>query len=77
LPKPLSDGFLGVGYTAVAFSNRQRLFTFLQLILETVALHMQRQRFLHKFKATVFHMQRDIAVAITSRGNGFGVATET
>jgi hypothetical protein len=28
LPKLLSDGFLGVGYTAVAFSNRQRFFTF-------------------------------------------------
>jgi hypothetical protein len=46
LPKPLSSGFPGVGYTAVAFSNRQRFFTFQQRILAAVALHMKRQRLL-------------------------------
>jgi hypothetical protein len=28
LLKPIRNGFPGVGYTAVAFANRQRLFTF-------------------------------------------------
>jgi hypothetical protein len=27
LPKPLRNGFAGVGYTAVAYSKRQRFFT--------------------------------------------------
>jgi hypothetical protein len=49
LPKPLSSGFPGVGYTAVAFSNRQRFFTFQQRILAAVALHMKRQRLLYLF----------------------------
>jgi hypothetical protein len=63
LPKPLRNGFPGVGYTAVAYSNRRRFFTFWQPILETVDVHMERQRFLYSFLATVFHMQQDITVA--------------
>jgi hypothetical protein len=53
LPKCISNGFPGVGYTAVAYSNRQRFFHFSPRNTKTVAQLWKRRRFSHPVKATV------------------------